>query len=80
MKEIKITKNNINDWPIYKKLYVEGMVVFDNNGTLRYPHGAPVGNMIFVRRGKDGEPIYKESADEWFDPDSQAAQNFVWPK
>jgi hypothetical protein len=46
---------------------------------LTYKHGAPVGRMILVRIGKDGTPIYKESAAEWFDPESQKAREFVWP-
>jgi hypothetical protein len=35
--------------------------------------------MILARINKDGTPIYKESAKEWFDPDSQRAREFVWP-
>jgi hypothetical protein len=60
-------------------MLADGRVVADKNGRLRYPHGAPVGKMIFVRFAKDGSPRYRESADEWFDPDSPRSRNFIWP-
>jgi hypothetical protein len=77
--EIELNRENIHLWPAYQKLLDEGVVVFDRIGTLRYKHGAPVGRMILVRINKDGTPVYKESAKEWFDPDSQRAREFVWP-
>jgi hypothetical protein len=79
-KRIAITQGNLHDWPIFQKLYTEGKVVFDKAGRLRYSHGAPVGDMIFVNIGKDGQAIYKESGEEWFDPDSPVAKKFEWPK
>ena len=36
--------------------------------------------MILVTMGKNGRATYKESAEEWFDPDSPAAQQFEWPQ
>jgi hypothetical protein len=42
--------------------------------------GAPVGRLILVRLADDGSPIYKETADEWFDPGSQKALQFRWPE
>jgi hypothetical protein len=36
--------------------------------------------MILVRIAKDGTPVYKESAEEWFDPESPRAHEFVWPQ
>jgi hypothetical protein len=77
--EIELSRDNIHLWPTYQRLLDEGKVVFDREGKLRYQHGAPVGRMILVRLNKDGTPIYKESAREWFDPDSQRAREFVWP-
>ena len=77
--EIIISTSNLADWPAFKKLFDEGVIVADKTGRLRYTHGAPVGNMILVRISKDGTPVYKESAAEWFDPGSQKAEEFVWP-
>ncbi len=77
--EIELSRENIHLWPAYQKLLDDGKVVFDRKGKLRYKHGAPVGRMILVRINKDGTPIYKESATEWFDPGSQRAREFVWP-
>jgi hypothetical protein len=74
-----LSRENIHLWPAYQRLLDEGKVVFDRKGRLRYKHGAPVGRMILVKIQKDGTPVYKESAEEWFDPDSQAARDFVWP-
>ena len=78
--EVVITNSNVADWPAFKKLLDDGKIVADKTGRLRYPHGAPVGTMVLVRVAKDGTPHYKESAAEWFDPDSQKAEEFVWPK
>ncbi|MEL0457032.1 hypothetical protein WJN01_12400 [Flavobacteriaceae bacterium SZ-1-7] len=58
----------------------EGKIRFDNVGRLRYLHGAPVGDLILTRINKDGQPKYKESAKEWFDPESEKANNFKWPE
>ena len=79
-REIELTQANYSKWPNWKKLVAEGKVIIDARGKLRYPHGAPVGKLILVRINKDGAPIYKESASEWFDPDSPMAEKFVWPK
>jgi hypothetical protein len=78
-KRIRITKENIKNWPAFEKLQTEGKVIFDNEGRLRYSHGAPVGDMILARVSEDGQGVYKESADEWFDPESQLAESFRWP-
>jgi hypothetical protein len=78
--EIVLTLSNIAEWPKFKKLLDEGTIVADKKGTLRYLHGAPVGKLILVRIAKDGTPHYKESAAEWFDPDSKRAREFVWPE
>ena len=77
-KKVRITKNNISKWQKFEKLLSENKVKFDNNERLRYLHGAPVGDMFFVRKDKNGSPVYKESAEEWFDPESQKARDFVW--
>lgn len=77
---IELTRENLHDWPAYQKLLDEGKIAFDAKGRLRYKHGAPVGRMILVKIKKDGTPVYKESADGWFDPESQVARDFVWPK
>ncbi|ABI81914.1 hypothetical protein Pcar_3295 [Syntrophotalea carbinolica DSM 2380] len=79
-KRITITRENLSNWSTFQKLYDEGKVLFDNMGTLRYLHGAPVGDMVLVRVNRDGKAVYKESAENWFDPDSPAAEKFVWPK
>ena len=76
--EIVLTLSNIHEWPAFKRLLDEGKIVADRKGRLRYPHGAPVGKMILVRIAKDEAPRYKESADEWFHPESMAAREFVW--
>jgi hypothetical protein len=78
-REVVLTLSNVGDWPAFKKLFDEGKVVADKKGRLRYSHGAPVGKMILVRVNKDGTPRYRESADEWFDPGSPRARQFVWP-
>lgn len=77
---IRLTRGNLDSWPSFKKLHKEGKVVFDNKGRLRYPHGAPVGDLILIQINKDGTPKYKESTEEWFDPDSKMAEQFEWPK
>ena len=77
--EIVLTASNIAAWPKFKKLLDDGKIVADKAGRLRYLHGAPVGKLILVRTAKDGTPHYAESANEWFDPGSKKAQEFVWP-
>jgi hypothetical protein len=76
---IRITPDNLLLWGNFEKLFKEGKIKVDSNGRLRYPHGAPVGEMILIRINKDGTSVYKESAEEWFDPGSQMAKDFVWP-
>jgi hypothetical protein len=75
---VKITRANISSWPKLEKLFNDGQIKSDSLGQLRYLHGAPVGDMILVRIDKDGMPVYKESAEKWFDPGSQSAKDFVW--
>jgi len=77
---IILTLSNIAEWPKFKKLLDEGKILADKKGRLRYRHGAPVGKLVLVRIAKDGTPHYKEAADEWFDPGSRRAQEFVWPE
>lgn len=79
-KKIILTNEELPFWPTFQKLHDEGKVVFDKRERLRYLHGAPVGDMFLVRVNKDGKAVYKESALEWFHPDSEAAKNFEWPK
>jgi hypothetical protein len=76
---IELTTENLHLWPAYQKLFADGKLEFDRKGRLRYPHGAPVGTLLLIRINKDGTPIYKESAAEWFDPESKKAREFVWP-
>ena len=76
---IRITQENLANWPSFQKLYEDGKVMFDNEGRLRYPHGAPVGDMLLARVNKDGTAVYKESGEEWFDSDSPMAEKFQWP-
>ncbi len=78
--EIVLTLANVAEWPRFKKLLDEGKIVADKRGRLRYPHGAPVGRMVLVRTANDGTSHYKESADEWFDPESKKAKEFLWPE
>jgi len=78
-KVIELTPNNIHLWPGFNELLRKGKIVIDKKGRLRYPHGSPVGKLILVKMKKDGTPIYKESAKEWFDPESPMAKSFVWP-
>ena len=77
-KRVRLTKKNIDNWPSFFRLLTEGKIKFDNNGRLRYLHGAPVGDLVLVRVNKDGTPKYKESAKEWFGPESEKAKNFKW--
>jgi hypothetical protein len=77
---IRLSQANLDQWPSFKQLYDEGKAVFDTRGRLRYHHGAPVGDLVLVRINKDGTPKCKESAEEWFDPDSPRAKAFEWPK
>jgi len=76
---IRLTAENIEQWPSFDKLLKEDKIRFDGTGRLRYKHGAPVGDLVLTRTKKDGTPIYKESATEWFDPESQKAKEFIWP-
>lgn len=78
--EVELSRDNLHLWPAYQQLFDDGKIVFDRTGRLRYLHGAPVGKLILLKTKKDGTPVYKESAEEWFDPDSPVARNFVWPK
>jgi hypothetical protein len=78
--KIVLTAFNIADWPKFKKLLDDGKILADKTGRLRYTHGAPVGHLVLTWTAKDGTPHYQESAEEWFDPDSKRAQEFVWPK
>mgnify|MGYP003577081024 CR=1 FL=1 len=77
--KIRISASNINDWPSYEKLLKDGKVKFDGQGRLRYLHGAPVGDLILSGTDKDGMPVYRESAEEWFDVGSAKATEFKWP-
>ena len=78
-KRIRLTLKNINDWPSFSNLLTDGKAKFDNKDRLRYLHGAPVGDLVLLQITKDGKPIYKESAEEWFDPQSKKAIEFIWP-
>jgi hypothetical protein len=77
---VRLTRGNLECWPSFKKLCDDGKVIFDASGRLRYPHGAPVGDLVLIRINKDGTPRYKESAEEWFAPESPRAREFKWPK
>ncbi len=79
MTKIRITSENIANWPTFEALLREGKVKFDSIGRLRYMHGAPVGDLISVETDKEQKPVYKESAEEWFDLESQKAKEFIWP-
>ncbi len=76
---IRITAEYIHNWPKIEDLMKENKVKFDSIGRLRYSHGAPVGDMILVRTNNDNTYVYQESAEEWFDPESQKAKEFIWP-
>jgi hypothetical protein len=77
--KIRITPENIELYPKFAALLKEGKIKFDSTGRFRYIHGAPVGDLILVRTEKTGNPVYKESAEEWFDPESPKAKEFIWP-
>ena len=77
--KVRLTEDNIDCFPSFKRLLDDGKIVVDATGRLRYPHGAPVGELILTRILEDGTPRYKESATEWFDPESPKAKSFVWP-
>jgi hypothetical protein len=77
--EIILTVSNVSELPKFQKLLDDGKIIPDKRGRLRYPHGAPVGRLILTGTAKDGTPRYQESAEEWFDPGSPRAQEFVWP-
>lgn len=79
MNRIRITRDNIQSWPKFESLLNAGKIKFDSEGRLRYLHGAPVGDLIQTRVSKSGEPIYQETADEWFDPEGGKAKAFIWP-
>jgi hypothetical protein len=79
-REVILTVSNVDEWPTFQRLLEDGKIMADKKGRLRYPHGAPVGKLILVGINKDGTARYKESADEWFDPDSPKARVFVWPE
>ncbi len=78
MERIRITEDNIKNWPKFESLLRDGKVKFDSTGRLRYLHGAPVGDLVQTRIDKKGQATFKESAEEWFDPESQKAKEFVW--
>ena len=78
MLRIGLSQHSIKIFPKFETLLKDNKIKFDSTGRLRYLHGAPVGDMILIRINKDGTPIYKESAEEWFDPESQMAKDFVW--
>ncbi len=78
-KVIRLTTENLDNWPNFKKLFDNREVKFDSRGRLRYKHGAPVGDLMLTRVRKDGTAVYKESATEWFDPESQRAKDFTRP-
>lgn len=75
---IRLNANNSKLFPKFEALFNSEKVKFDSKGRLRYLHGAPVGDMVFYRIDKDNTPIYKESTEEWFDPDSPRAKDFIW--
>jgi hypothetical protein len=77
--KIRMSASNINEWPSYEKLLKDGKVKFDGQGRLRYLHGAPVGDLILSGKDKDGKPVYRESAEDWFDVGSAKAAEFKWP-
>lgn len=79
MERIRITKDNIKNWPKFETLLNDGKIKFDSIGRLRYLHGAPVGDLIQTKTDKKGNPIFQEIAEEWFDPESQKAKDFIWP-
>jgi hypothetical protein len=79
MERIRITKDIIKNFSKFDALFNDGKIKFDSIGRLRYLHGAPVGDLIHIGRDKEGQPIFQEIAEEWFDPKSQKAKDFIWP-
>lgn len=75
---VRITPENISKWSKIYAVFQSGQSKFDSQNRLRYLHGAPVGDLILIKVEKNGKPIYKESTEEWFDPESQKAINFIW--
>ena len=75
---IRLSQDNVAMFPKYNNLLMNGKIKYDSLGRLRYLHGAPVGDLVLTRINKDSTAVYKESAEEWFDPDSQKAKDFVW--
>ena len=78
MGKIRITKDNIRSFSKFEALLNDGKIKFHSTGRLRYLHGAPVGDLIQTRTVKRGQPIFQESTEEWFDPESQKAKEFIW--
>ncbi len=78
-KKVRLTETNLKNWPYFYQKLQEGKLKFDTNGRLRYLHGAPVCDMVLVSITNDGTPKYKESTEEWFDPEGDMAKRFVWP-
>ncbi|WP_276979507.1 hypothetical protein [Flavobacterium filum] len=78
MDRIRITKDNIKNFPKFESLLNDGKIKFDSTGRLRYLHGAPVGDLIQTRTDKKGQPMFQEIAEEWFDSESQKAKDFIW--
>jgi hypothetical protein len=76
---IRLSSDNVKMFPKIEAWLKDGKIKFDSTGRLRYLHGAPLGDMILVRINKDGTPVYKQSAEGYFDPDSQMAKDFIWP-
>ena len=77
--EFELSVSNVERFPKYNQLFLDGKIVADSNGRLRYPHGAPVGKMVLSPKSTKDKPMYRESAAEWFDEDSERAKQFVWP-
>ena len=50
MDRIRITKDNIKNWPKFEALLTDGKIKFDSTGRLRYLHGAPVGDLIQTKK------------------------------
>jgi len=78
MNQIRITKDNISLFPKYEKLLHDNKIKFDSLGRLRYLHGAPIGDLIQIKIDQNRKPIFQEISDEWFDPESEKAKNFIW--
>ncbi len=78
MERIRITKENIKNWPKFEALLNSNKIKFDSTGRLRYLHGAPVGDLIQTKTDKKGQPVFQEIAEEWFDLESQKANEFIW--